>query len=87
MLNGLRDEQYEQIMRWWGSKPQSMTAQSLDSDAYCYVSYLALPTILIPAIATTRVHPPTWASPVSDPESPSATRVHSPTRASLVSCT
>ena len=50
-------------MRWWGSKPQSVTAKSLDYVADCYVYYLALPAIIIPAIATTRVHPPTWASP------------------------
>ena len=72
-------------MKWWGSKPQSVTAQYLDSITYCYVSYLSLPDIIIPSIATTRVHPLTWASPVSKPASPSATRGHSPTWASLVS--
>ena len=72
-------------MRWWCSKTQSVTAQLLDSIAYCYVSYLYLPDILIPAISTTQVHPPTWESPVSVPESPSATRGHSPTWDSLIS--
>ena len=60
-----------------------MTVQTLDSIAYCYVSSLALPAVLISAIATTQVHPPTWASPVSAPASPSATRGHSPIWASL----
>ena len=64
-------------MRWWGSKPQSVTAQYLDSVAYFFLSYPALPAILFPKKATTRFHPPTWASPVSDPESLSATRGHS----------
>ena len=65
----------------WGdfSKPQSVTVRTLDSVAYVCVSSLELPDILIPDIATTQVYPPTWASPVSAPEYPSATRGHSPT--------
>ena len=62
-----------------------MTTQSLDYVAYFYVTYLSLPDTLISAIATTRVHLPTWASTVSDPESPSSTRGRSPTWESLVS--
>ena len=62
-----------------------MTVKTLDSVAYCYVSSLALPSILIPTISTTQVQPPTWASPVSAPESLSATRGHSPTWESPVS--
>ena len=62
-----------------------MTVQTLDSVAYCYVYYLALPYFLIPTIATTQVHPPTWASPVSVSASPTSTLGHSPTWASLVS--
>ena len=62
-----------------------MTVRTLDSVAYFYVSPLALPSVLIPNIATTQVHPPTRASPISDPASLSATRVHSPTWASLFS--
>ena len=53
-----------------------MTSQSLDSLSYCYVIYLSLPATLIYDIATTRVRPPTWAPPVSDPESASDTRGH-----------
>ena len=37
VLTGLPTEQYDQIMRWWSSKPQSGIATVLDSDAYCYV--------------------------------------------------
>ena len=37
VLTGLHTEQYEQIMRWWGSNPQSGIAKVLDSAAYCYV--------------------------------------------------
>ena len=47
------------------SKPQSVNVLTLDSVTYFYVSSLSLPAILVPAIAITRVHPPTWASPVS----------------------
>ena len=65
-------------------KPQSVTAQSLYPANYCCVLYLALPATLIYTIATKRVHLPTWASPVSDPASPSATRGHLLTWASLV---
>ena len=58
------------VTELWGSfsKPHSVTVQTLESVAYCYVSSLALLAILIPAIATTQVHPPTWASLVSVPE-------------------
>ena len=62
-----------------------MTVQTLDSVAYCYVYSLVLPDFPIPATATTQVHPPTWASPVSVPASPTATRGHFPTWLSLVS--
>ena len=51
--------QCDQIMMWRSSKPQSVTDRALHSFAYCYVSFLALPAIIIPAIATTRVHSPT----------------------------
>ena len=78
-------KQCDQIMMWWSYNPQLVTARTLDSIAYLYIYYLALPDILILAVATTQVHPPTWASPVSDPGSPSTTRGHSPTWASLVS--
>ena len=44
-----------------------MTSKSLDSAAYCYVLYLALPATIISTIATTRVHPSTWASPIFQP--------------------
>ena len=37
VLTGLRTEQYDQIMRWWDSKPQSGISQVLDSAAYWYV--------------------------------------------------
>ena len=37
VLNGLRTEQYDQIMRWWISKPQSGITKDLDSAAYHYV--------------------------------------------------
>ena len=43
------------------------------------------PDTLIPTVDNTRVHPPTWESPVSDPASLPATRVHLPTWASPVS--
>ena len=87
VLTGIREEQCDQIMRWWISKPQSVTVRTLDSVAYCYVSSLALPDFLIPAIATTQVHPTTWASPVYFPVSTTATRGHSPTWESLISVT
>ena len=74
-------------MRLWGSKPDSVTIQSLYYASYCYVSYLAIPDILIPAIANTQVNPPTWASPVSDPASLSATQSYFPTWESIVSVT
>ena len=80
-----RGEQFDQIMRWWSSKPQSVTARTLDYVIYCYVSSLALPTIIIPAVATKQVHPPTWTSPVSDLASLCATRGHLPTWVFLVS--
>ena len=34
VLNGLQDAQYDWIMRWWSSKPQSGNSQSLDSADY-----------------------------------------------------
>ena len=39
-----------------------------------------LPAFQITVIATTRVHPPTWTSPVSVPASPNATQGHFPTK-------
>ena len=62
-----------------------MTVQTLDSVAYCCVYSLDLPYFLIPDIATTQVHRPTLASPVSVPASMTYTRGDSPTWASLVS--
>ena len=62
-----------------------MTVQTLDSIAYCYVYYLALPDFLIPAISTTQVHLPIWASPVSVPESPTTTQGNFPPWELLVS--
>ena len=62
-----------------------MTIRTLDSVAYCYVYSLPLPAFLIPDITTKQVHPPTWASPISVPESLTATRGHFTTWASLVS--
>ena len=66
-------------------KPQSVTVQNLDSISYCYVYSLSLTAFLIPPIATTHVHPPTWASSVSVPEYLTATRGHLPTWVFLVS--
>ena len=37
VLSGINTEQYDQIMRWWGSKPQSGISQVLDSSAYYFV--------------------------------------------------
>ena len=37
VLTGLRTGQYDQIMRWWSSNPQSGIATVLDSVDYCYV--------------------------------------------------
>ena len=37
VLTGLQTKQYDQIMRWWGFKPQSGIAKVLDTAAYCYV--------------------------------------------------
>ena len=37
VLNRLRTGQYDQIMRWWSSKPHSGIATVLDSVAYGYV--------------------------------------------------
>ena len=75
------------VTELWGvfSKPQSVTFQALDYVAYCYVYSLSLPALLIPAIATTQVHPPTWDSPVSVPSSPTSMRRIFPTWSSLVS--
>ena len=67
------------------SKPQSVTVQTLDYVAHCYVYSLYLPAFLIPAIATTQVHPPTCVSRVSVPASLTAARGHSSTWVSLVS--
>ena len=73
VLTGLRRRTVWPYYEVGFPKPQSVTVRTLDSVAYCYISSLALLSILITAIATTRVHPPAWASPVSDPASPSAT--------------
>ena len=62
-----------------------MTTRTLDSVACCYVYYLALPAFLIPAISTTQVHPPTWASPIFVPASPTSTRGYSSTWELLIS--
>ena len=37
VLTSLWTGKYDQIMRWWSSKPQSGIATVLDSVAYCYV--------------------------------------------------
>ena len=37
VLTGLRTDQYDQIMRWWGSNPQSEIAQFLDTASDCCV--------------------------------------------------
>ena len=67
------------------SKPHSVTVITLVSVDYCYVYYLSLPDLLIPAISTTKVHPPNWKSPVYVPESSTSTQGHPPTWALLVS--
>ena len=43
VFTGLRAGQYDQIMRWWISTPQSEMATALDSVAYCYVLIPRLP--------------------------------------------
>ena len=43
VLTGLWTEQYDQIMRWWGSESQLGIAQVLDSAAHCYVILPRLP--------------------------------------------
>ena len=58
VLTGLWDEQYDQNMRWWDSKPQSVTDKLLYYVTYCYVIHPTLPATLVPTVATTRVHPP-----------------------------
>ena len=60
-----------------------MTVLTLNDVACCYVYSLSLTDFLIPAIATTQVHPPTWAFPFSVPASPTATRDHLPTTFSI----
>ena len=67
------------------SKPQSVTVQTLDSVAYCFLSSLSHTDIIVLAVATTQVYLHTLDSPVSAPASPSVTRCHLPTWASLVS--
>ena len=62
-----------------------MTVRILKSVAYCYLYSLNLPAFLITYIITTQVHPSTWATPVSVPESLTATRGHSITWAFLIS--
>ena len=62
-----------------------MTVLTLDSVAYCYVYSLDLPYLIIHAISTKQIHPPTLASPVSVPAYTTATLGHSTTWASLVS--
>ena len=37
-LTSIGTEQYELIMRWWGSNPQSCISQVLYHAAYCYVN-------------------------------------------------
>ena len=71
-------------MRWCSSKHQPVTGRNLDSFAYCYVASLALPDLLIPVIATTQVHLPTCASPVSVIEFTTTTWGHSPTLAYII---
>ena len=48
VLTGIQTEQYDQIMRWWDSKPQSGISQVLDSAAYCYVILPHRPCYHIP---------------------------------------
>ena len=43
MLTGLQTGNYDQIMRWWSSKPQSGIATVLGSVTYCYVLLYCLP--------------------------------------------
>ena len=75
------------VTKIWGifSKPQSGIVQFLNSVSCCYWSYLSIPAILILDIATTQIHPLTWASPVYALETQFATWVHSPACASLLS--
>ena len=48
VLTGLCTEHYDQIMRWWGSEPQSGISQVLDSVDYCYVLPPHRPCYFIP---------------------------------------
>ena len=48
MLTGLQTEQYDRIMRWWISNPQSSIATILDSAAYCCVILPRRPFYSIP---------------------------------------
>ena len=75
------------VTKIWGgfSKPHSVTFWTLVSVASCYVYSLALPGVIIPAIYTSQVHAPTWASPVSVPESHTATWGNFPTWKSFIS--
>ena len=51
VLNRLRTGQYDQIMRWWSSKPHSGIATVLDSVAYGYVLLPWLPCYSIPHLS------------------------------------
>ena len=51
MLTGLRTGQYDQIMRWWSSNPQSGIATVLDSVDYCYVLLPHLPYYSSPRLS------------------------------------
>ena len=48
VLTGIRTGQYDRIMRWWSSKPQSGIDTVLESAAYCYVIIPRLPWCSIP---------------------------------------
>ena len=43
VLTGLQDGKYDQILRWWSSKPQSGIAIALEYVSYCYVLLPCLP--------------------------------------------
>ena len=50
VLTGLWTRKYDQIMRWWSSKPHSGIATVLEPVAYCYIRLPHLPCYSIPCL-------------------------------------
>ena len=85
VLTGIRTAQYDQIMRWWGSRLVQWLLQSYTLSLIVIYFYPASPATLVLTLASTRGHSPTQMLPVSFPASPPTAWVQPPTWASPVS--